>query len=767
MQQQINEDCEQGSFLKRVGPSASTAEGAPLVGPDGVVESGNGRTLAIKQAHAAGGAQSQAYGDYLTQQGYDVSGMKAPILVRERTTPIADADRPAFADAAGASPVLGMSAAERAAADAKRLPGDSLNLYRGGDVNAAGNRDFVRSFAQHVVPEGEHAQFMTDDGTLSTEGANRVRNALTQHAYGNNDLVSSLAEQADPNFRAFGGAMQDAAGPMAKLRNAIDSGNVSTGSDLARPLTEAANLVAEARRTNKPLREVLAQHDAFIQRDPGVEPLLRAAYGDDYAGKMSRVKFSALLSNYADEAQQQAGLFGANKSQPEMLQEATQRYGYGTGRQTTDASGYAQGIGAGAGQDGNRALRPVNGAQRQEDANVEPASGAADTGSSGSAGSGASNRAATNAVPAQPLVANFDQAAASRYAAARQATLNRVQTYDKAPGVGTVLKGGPTKGSFNTADSAVPNIIVKTGSAGADVAKAYLKAGGSVDDLTQAAAFSLRQAAMKDGVLDPAKAEAWRNQRKSFLSQIPDAAAKFGEAADAASNLKTAQQNSQMASKLADAAHAKALKAATDAAQSTVDDALANKAAEIKRFQKSVAGGLTGAGGSADVVAHVGSVLNGKTAVADMAHLARLTENDPEGRAAVQATVRDHILKVLQGDSKGGSSTEGYLFGGGLQKFLRQKNEALSQIMSPEQMQALGKVADSLAETRLSKDGALTGSGSPTAQRQSGAGRAFVGKLAEQLGGLASGGPIGGALGFAVGGAGGATVGANLGRSGW
>ena len=48
------------------------------------------------------------------------------------------------------------------------------------------------------------------------------------------------------------------------------------------------------------------------------------------------------------------------------------------------------------------------------------------------------------------------------------------------------------------------------------------------------------------------------------------------------------------------------------------------------------------------MVAHVGSVLNGKTAVADMAHLARLTENDPEGRAAVQATVRDHILRCCK-----------------------------------------------------------------------------------------------------------------------
>ena len=290
-----------------------------------------------------------------------------------------------------------------------------------------------------------------------------------------------------------------------------------------------------------------------------------------------------------------------------------------------------------------------------------------------------------------------------------------------------------------------------------------LKAGGSVDDLTQAAAFSLWQAAMKDGVLDPAKAEAWRNQRKSFLSQIPDAAAKFGEAADAASNLKTAQQNSQMASKLADAAHAKALKAATDAAQSTVDDALANKAAEIKRFQKSVAGGLTGAGGSADVIEHVWSVLNGKTAVAYMAHLARLTENDPEGRAAVQATVRDHILKVLQGDSKGGSSTEGYLFGGGLRSSCGKRMRRYLRSCRPSKCRRSAKSRIAWPKRACPKMGHYRLWFTHGSKAKWG-GRAFVGKLAEQLGGLASGGAIGGALGFAVGGAGGATVGANLQR---
>ena len=58
---------------ERLGASASTAEGAPIVGPDGVVESGNGRTLAIRQAYAQGGDRAAAYRDYLQGQGYDTT----------------------------------------------------------------------------------------------------------------------------------------------------------------------------------------------------------------------------------------------------------------------------------------------------------------------------------------------------------------------------------------------------------------------------------------------------------------------------------------------------------------------------------------------------------------------------------------------------------------------------------------------------------------------------------------------------------------------
>lgn len=81
----------------RLMQSPSTAEGAPIVAPDGVVESGNARTIALRRSAAKGGA---AYGRYLAElkaRGFGIEGMQKPILVRMRTEPLTGSQRGALA----------------------------------------------------------------------------------------------------------------------------------------------------------------------------------------------------------------------------------------------------------------------------------------------------------------------------------------------------------------------------------------------------------------------------------------------------------------------------------------------------------------------------------------------------------------------------------------------------------------------------------------------------------------------------------------------
>ena len=87
------------------------------------------------------------------------------------------------------------------------------------------------------------------------------------------------------------------------------------------------------------------------------------------------------------------------------------------------------------------------------------------------------------------------------------------------------------------APGGLPGLIVRVGPPGGDAARAHLDAGHSPDALVEAAANSLVQAAVVNGRLDPARYEAWLNQRVQFLREIPNAAALFGSVEAAAQTI--------------------------------------------------------------------------------------------------------------------------------------------------------------------------------------------------------------------------------------
>ncbi|MGI4946558.1 MAG: hypothetical protein ACRYHQ_39370, partial [Janthinobacterium lividum] len=82
-------------------------------------------------------------------------------------------ERVAFTREGSTPTTLALSATERAAGDAQRLPDDVLQQVRPGDVADPSNRDFVRGFLQHAVEPGQEGSFVTADGSLSQEGASR------------------------------------------------------------------------------------------------------------------------------------------------------------------------------------------------------------------------------------------------------------------------------------------------------------------------------------------------------------------------------------------------------------------------------------------------------------------------------------------------------------------------------------------------------------------------------------------------------------------
>ncbi len=80
----------------RLGLSDNAGYGAPIVGYDNVVESGTARVLALRKRYAGGTGGNADYISWLEQQGYDTAGLRQPILIARRVSPLRPAERAAF-----------------------------------------------------------------------------------------------------------------------------------------------------------------------------------------------------------------------------------------------------------------------------------------------------------------------------------------------------------------------------------------------------------------------------------------------------------------------------------------------------------------------------------------------------------------------------------------------------------------------------------------------------------------------------------------------
>ena len=108
-----------------LGESPKASEGAPIVGKDLIVESGNGRIIALKKSYDGNHPNSIKYKQWLIDNAErfgiskaDIEKVNNPVLVRVRQS---DVDRINFVKEANEQAVAAMSTTEQAMSDAKAL----------------------------------------------------------------------------------------------------------------------------------------------------------------------------------------------------------------------------------------------------------------------------------------------------------------------------------------------------------------------------------------------------------------------------------------------------------------------------------------------------------------------------------------------------------------------------------------------------------------------------------------------------------------------
>lgn len=243
-----------------LGDSPTVTDGAPIVGFDSVVESGNARSIAIRRGYEGGKAES--YRQYLNDNAerFGISrealdSMDSPVLVRRR---ISDVDRAEFARRANESTIAAMSSSERTAGDLTRLPpADLLNVGDDGRLNIATSHDYVRQFIQNM-PENERATMMTADGRLSQEGKRRIEGAIMQEAYGDAALVERLGESLDDNSKSVLNALLRNAGSLAKLSALVKQGGRESNT-IAADLAQAAGKFSDIKAAGQTVADYMAQ----------------------------------------------------------------------------------------------------------------------------------------------------------------------------------------------------------------------------------------------------------------------------------------------------------------------------------------------------------------------------------------------------------------------------------------------------------------------------------------------------------------------------
>ena len=301
-------------------------KGSPIVGGDMMVESGNGRTMALRRAKDMHPEKWQEYQqkarDHAEKLGIDpreFDGKKNPVIVRER---LGDDDRVAFAREANAPPVLQMSTLETAQVDSRRLKdSDALSLKVREDqtidqaLRSRDNQDFVQRFMQ-TLPANDRASLMRSDGTLNQMGIYRMKGALFTRAFpgdAGGKVAESFLESVDSNVKHFENSVAATLPGLSRARSLTSSGQRYSDLDMSDDFATAIHVYSRIKDQNRfSVDDYLGQGSMFDRETtPRQDRILK--HFDKIGRQPTKIK--RFLQRYIDEIEKspepgQGSMFG-------------------------------------------------------------------------------------------------------------------------------------------------------------------------------------------------------------------------------------------------------------------------------------------------------------------------------------------------------------------------------------------------------------------------------------------------------------------------
>ncbi|AZB54429.1 hypothetical protein EBL89_03495 [Cereibacter sphaeroides] len=296
-------------------PSPTADRGAPIVGPDGVIESGNGRTAAIARAYERHPDRALAYRQQIEAAGFQIpAGIQQPVLIARRQTELSPAERGRFVIEAQDSGVAAMTPTEVARASSRAMTPEVLARFDPLQaLTADANGEFVRSALAGLPRSARNAMFDAG-GMLNKEGQRRLREALFARAWPDPEILARFTETDAGELKSLLEALDRAAPAWAALRADIESGRIRPEMDIGPYVLDAMRLIGAARdlasRDGLPIARALDELlDEVDLLDGAVAPLtaalVRKFWRNGRAASADEV--ASFLTRFADDARKAGG----------------------------------------------------------------------------------------------------------------------------------------------------------------------------------------------------------------------------------------------------------------------------------------------------------------------------------------------------------------------------------------------------------------------------------------------------------------------------
>ncbi len=290
--------------------------GSPVVGPDSMVEGGNGRITALRRIREQHPDLWEAYQQHLREKarelGFDpadIDKIKDPILVRERLDAMEPDRRVEFAAETNAPDTAEMTATERALRDSRRIPEAALSeMYVPEDatgeqivLHQANAMKIVQPFVQSMSAT-EKAGIMVGR-ELSQAGLERIVNALFIKAYGPEGigLLRNLRESVKlEDAKRLQNALFATLGDVAKFNGEVSQKLLPADYAISDDILAAAKRYIGLKAAgDDPV--VWASHPELFDPVPQAQKDLVAGFEHNSA---SEKRLSAFIREYLDMARE-------------------------------------------------------------------------------------------------------------------------------------------------------------------------------------------------------------------------------------------------------------------------------------------------------------------------------------------------------------------------------------------------------------------------------------------------------------------------------